>query len=392
MTDLHTCAMCPPPAGAPIVIPCAPNVLIGNLPAARMTDICVCVPPPPMGGDAIITGAFTVLINGLPAARMTDLTVKGGVVITGCPNVLIGMLGFGMPSFALSLFDLFVQKLKAFVKMVFEVLKKVAKATMKVADFAVDTVASVLSAAHDWFFQEHDWYFGNDTIKFLHLKWEPKYIWDDDEISVLGKIEFTGLEVSGDSGAEEFELFGIPFGFRGESKFLTARAEGEQGVGFADGTMIPTGIHGELKDTHAKGAAGKYEVYTGTDPNNPEHALGLELAVLNAGVASDMTVGEGGRDTGLGGYGKASADVVDGALTWESNQDHGDGTSTSERFKVGIAGGAVGGSAGAWGEQDQDTGRTHGGGELGVKLALGGSISGDVSHGPKYTSTGGRKF
>jgi len=89
--------MMPIPPGAPIVMPCMLNVLIGSMPAARMTDLCVCIPPPPLGGDAIITGAFNVLIGNLPAARMTDLTAKGGTITTGFPTVLIGMNGVVAP-------------------------------------------------------------------------------------------------------------------------------------------------------------------------------------------------------------------------------------------------------------------------------------------------------
>ena len=67
----------------PILPPGAMNVLIGNLPAARMGDTC--------GVDAIVKGSLTVLINGLPAARVGDLTGSGGTVIPpGLVTVLIG--------------------------------------------------------------------------------------------------------------------------------------------------------------------------------------------------------------------------------------------------------------------------------------------------------------
>jgi uncharacterized Zn-binding protein involved in type VI secretion len=62
-------------------------VLIGGLPAARVGDMAICVGPP----DAIIPpGSPTVLIGGLPAARMGDMTAHGGVIVVGCPTVLIG--------------------------------------------------------------------------------------------------------------------------------------------------------------------------------------------------------------------------------------------------------------------------------------------------------------
>ena len=87
ITDLHVCPLTPPPGG-PIVPPTSFNVIIGGLPAARLTDRCACVGMPPV--DVIIKGSATVFINNLPAARMTDLTAKGGTIVTGCPTVLIG--------------------------------------------------------------------------------------------------------------------------------------------------------------------------------------------------------------------------------------------------------------------------------------------------------------
>jgi uncharacterized Zn-binding protein involved in type VI secretion len=62
------------------------TVLIGGLPAARVTDMAVCVGPP----DVIVKGSATVKIGGLPAARMGDTTAHGGVVVLGCPTVSIG--------------------------------------------------------------------------------------------------------------------------------------------------------------------------------------------------------------------------------------------------------------------------------------------------------------
>lgn len=88
LTDFHVCPMFngpQPHIGGPIVAGC-PTVLIGGLPAARATDICVCAGPP----DMIARGSATVLIGGLPAARQLDPTVHGGVVVSGFPIVLIG--------------------------------------------------------------------------------------------------------------------------------------------------------------------------------------------------------------------------------------------------------------------------------------------------------------
>jgi uncharacterized Zn-binding protein involved in type VI secretion len=75
-----------PHVGGPILAPCAPTVLFGGQPAARMGDIAVCVGPP----DVIAMGSPIVLINGQMAARMLDPTVHGGVIVMGLPTVLIG--------------------------------------------------------------------------------------------------------------------------------------------------------------------------------------------------------------------------------------------------------------------------------------------------------------
>jgi len=75
-----------PHVGGPIIPPCAPTVLIGSLPAARVTDMATCVGPP----DVIVKGSATVLICSLPAARVLDSTAHGGVIVIGLPTVLIG--------------------------------------------------------------------------------------------------------------------------------------------------------------------------------------------------------------------------------------------------------------------------------------------------------------
>lgn len=92
LTDMHTCPMVTPSVppiphvGGPIVGPGVPTVLIGNMPAAVMGDMCVCVGPP----DSIVKGSATVLIMNRPAARMGDNTAHGGVIVLGFPTVLIG--------------------------------------------------------------------------------------------------------------------------------------------------------------------------------------------------------------------------------------------------------------------------------------------------------------
>lgn len=92
LTDMHTCPMQTPGlppiphVGGPISGPGAPTVLIGGLPAARATDLAVCVGPP----DTIAMGSATVLVSGLPAARLGDTCAHGGSIVLGLPTVLIG--------------------------------------------------------------------------------------------------------------------------------------------------------------------------------------------------------------------------------------------------------------------------------------------------------------
>jgi uncharacterized Zn-binding protein involved in type VI secretion len=96
VSDMHVCPMVTgvvPHVGGPILPPCSPTVLIGFLPAARITDQAVCVGPP----DIIVKGSPTVLINGLMAARVGDITAHGGNIILGCFTVIIGEVGMGVP-------------------------------------------------------------------------------------------------------------------------------------------------------------------------------------------------------------------------------------------------------------------------------------------------------
>lgn len=92
ITDFHECPMVTPGlppvphVGGPISSPCSPNVLINDLPAAKLGDMLVCVGPP----DSIVQGSATVMINNVPAARMGDTTAHGGQILLGAFNVMIG--------------------------------------------------------------------------------------------------------------------------------------------------------------------------------------------------------------------------------------------------------------------------------------------------------------
>lgn len=89
LTDMHVCPMCNGPVphvGGALIPPATPTVLIGNLPAAKVGDMGVCVGPP----NTVIKGSATVLISGMPAARMGDNLAHGGNIVIGFPMVLIG--------------------------------------------------------------------------------------------------------------------------------------------------------------------------------------------------------------------------------------------------------------------------------------------------------------
>jgi uncharacterized Zn-binding protein involved in type VI secretion len=90
VSDVHTCPASSGPVahvGGPILPPGSPNVLTNSLPQARVTDRAMCFVGPP---DVIVAGSSTVLINNLMAARITDLTMHGGIITGGSPNVEIG--------------------------------------------------------------------------------------------------------------------------------------------------------------------------------------------------------------------------------------------------------------------------------------------------------------
>ncbi|WBH16704.1 PAAR domain-containing protein [Sphingomonas radiodurans] len=89
LTDMHVCPMVTgvvPHVGGPVSGPCAPTVLIGGLPAARIGDMCVCVGPP----DVILVASMTVITLGSAQARIGDTTAHGGKLILGMPTVLVG--------------------------------------------------------------------------------------------------------------------------------------------------------------------------------------------------------------------------------------------------------------------------------------------------------------
>jgi uncharacterized Zn-binding protein involved in type VI secretion len=89
--DMHTCPKVEPGpvphVGGPILTG-ERTVLIGNMPAARVSDKAFCNAPP----DNVSRGASGVLISNQKAARIGDPTAHGGVIVQGFPTVLIGDL------------------------------------------------------------------------------------------------------------------------------------------------------------------------------------------------------------------------------------------------------------------------------------------------------------
>ncbi|MFO0761043.1 MAG: PAAR domain-containing protein [Byssovorax sp.] len=89
ISDRHTCPKVEPGPHPHVGGPVSAgegSVIIGNKPAARVGDRLVCNGPP----DSIAAGEGSVLIGGKDAARLGDRTSHGGVIVAGCPTVLIG--------------------------------------------------------------------------------------------------------------------------------------------------------------------------------------------------------------------------------------------------------------------------------------------------------------
>ena len=89
ITDIHVCPMITgivPHVGGIINAPGGFKTLIGELPAARVSDIGICIGP----SANIVMGSSAVMIQGLPAARLGDSLSHGGTIVVGNPTVLIG--------------------------------------------------------------------------------------------------------------------------------------------------------------------------------------------------------------------------------------------------------------------------------------------------------------
>jgi uncharacterized Zn-binding protein involved in type VI secretion len=88
IADMHVCPMWTglvPHVGGPVLPPGAPTVMLGGMPAARVTDMLVCAGGP----DMIVLGSFVTMFQGMPAAYMGSMTAHGGVVVMGFPMAMI---------------------------------------------------------------------------------------------------------------------------------------------------------------------------------------------------------------------------------------------------------------------------------------------------------------
>lgn len=91
ISDMHVCPKVDPGPVPHVGGPTTSGegtVLIGFQPAARVGDSLLCVGPG--ASDSISQGESTVLIGNKPAARLGDPTSHGGVLVAGCPTVIIG--------------------------------------------------------------------------------------------------------------------------------------------------------------------------------------------------------------------------------------------------------------------------------------------------------------
>ncbi len=73
------------PGGGGAIDSGLPTVLIGGMPAARVTDTALCNGVPK--SDAISLGESTIIFGGHFASRITDQTAHGGKITTGFPTV-----------------------------------------------------------------------------------------------------------------------------------------------------------------------------------------------------------------------------------------------------------------------------------------------------------------
>lgn len=90
--DNVLCALFAPTPAGPVpgtsatLVPCAPTILVGSMPAARLSDMH----PSGLGPHPLVKGSATVMMSSLPAARMLDNCGCGGMALKGEFTVLTG--------------------------------------------------------------------------------------------------------------------------------------------------------------------------------------------------------------------------------------------------------------------------------------------------------------
>lgn len=105
---IHPAALVPTPQPHPAmplpIVTGMPTVMVGNMPAARVTDTttpCMLAGCVPAGPGMIAKGSSSVFIGEMPAARVNDMSSHlscvapipspvGKVMPPGCPTVMIG--------------------------------------------------------------------------------------------------------------------------------------------------------------------------------------------------------------------------------------------------------------------------------------------------------------
>ncbi|HYO74588.1 MAG TPA: PAAR domain-containing protein [Archangium sp.] len=97
ISDMHVCPKVEPGPVPHVGGPTTSGegtVLIGYQPAARVGDSLLCTGPGV--SDSISQGESSVIIGGKPAARLGDSTSHGGIIVAGCPTVVIGSSAQGL--------------------------------------------------------------------------------------------------------------------------------------------------------------------------------------------------------------------------------------------------------------------------------------------------------
>lgn len=350
ITDMHVCPLVTPGTppvphvGGPVVAG-APTVIVAGMPQARVGDTCTCVGPP----DAIAMGSPTVLICGMPAARLGDPTIHGGTVVSGAPNVLIGVAGAGGAAGGSP----------ATVGPV-----QVGEAT------SGDGPPPVAPPPGREFKHRLG---GDDNIDVMYVEGSGNFHSDDDRTSVEGKLGI-GMARMDHTG----HIAG-PLGGSHKLDVLTAEASFYGGE-----TRYGRGMEAKAGASMVSEEA---SLFGGPDENNPFGEVAGGYKLMTAEARGDYLLGSDGRRAGVSLGGGAEAKAASGDIRGETNIPIPlTGWTISLRGKASGSAGSLGASAGGYGYKDLETERYHVGafGKLAAGLGLGGDV--DISIGPPYSS------